>query len=306
MSSISVIGNVNVDLLVSPVSELPPPGTDLPVENMEVRAAGAAGNTALALAALGVPPRLVGCVGDDQFGKFLIDELHTAGIKDGISVLPCESTGISIAFESPDRDRSFLTLLGSLEQFETSMVPKDALSKDFVLLCGYFNLPSLRGGGTLRLLKEAKMQGSFTLLDTGWDPAGWPEETREEMETLLPLVDVFLPNEAEARHLTGLHDPVEAAQSLQRISGRWVLMKLGPGGCVAAGPDELLKAVAPSVRVIDTTGAGDALNAGLLHALSHGAGWSEALTFATRLASTVVSRPSKNRYPSLDELASPS
>lgn len=302
MRSISVIGNVNVDLLVSPVAELPPPGTDLPVENMDVRAAGAAGNTALALAALGVQPQLVGCVGDDQLGSFLIDELRTAGIKGGVSVVSHGSTGISIAFESSNRDRSFLTLLGCLEQFEASMVPRDAIEKDFVLLCGYFNLPALRGAGALRLLKEAKIQGAITLLDTGWDPAGWPDETREELTVLLPFVDAFLPNETEARHLTGRHDPAEAARILQELSGGWIIVKLGPEGCVAAGPSKRLRAEVPSVRVTDTTGAGDALNAGLLYSLSHGASWAEALTFATRLASTVVSRPSKNRYPTLNEI----
>ena len=59
MSRISVIGNVNIDLLVWPVTELPPPGADLPVESIKIRAAGSAGNTALALANLRSIPYLV-------------------------------------------------------------------------------------------------------------------------------------------------------------------------------------------------------------------------------------------------------
>ena len=59
---------------------------------------------------------------------------------------------------------------------------------------------------------------------------------------------------------------------------------------------------APSVRVLDTTGAGDAFNAGLLHALARGDGWPDALGFATHVASTVVSRPSTDRYPGVDDL----
>ena len=73
MSRISVIGNVNVDLLVWPAAEFPPPGTDMPVESIQTRAAGAAGNTALALARLGCVPRLIGCVGDDHYGRFILD-----------------------------------------------------------------------------------------------------------------------------------------------------------------------------------------------------------------------------------------
>jgi sugar/nucleoside kinase (ribokinase family) len=302
MSRISVIGNVNVDILVWPATELPPPGADLPVESIQVRAAGSAGNTAFALARLGHRPYLVGCVGDDHFGHFILEGLAAAGVEDGVVVLPDESTGISIAFEGPGRDRSFLTLLGSLQRLRSSMIPSEALAKDFVLFCGYFSLPSLRGEPTLRLLERVRADGGYTLFDCDWDPGGWTRESQEEVTQILPLVDVFLPSEDEALGLTGFDDPVAAAQALQQISGRWVVAKLGANGCVAFGPGEEHRVPAPFVRASDTTGAGDSFNGGLLYSLTSGAEWSEALRFATRVASTVVSRSSANRYPTQEEL----
>jgi sugar/nucleoside kinase (ribokinase family) len=302
MSRISVIGNVNIDILVWPASELPPPGADLPVESIQMRAAGSAGNTALALARLGHIPHVVGCVGDDHFGRFILEELAAAGVEEGVVVLPDEPTGISIAFEAPGRDRSFLTLLGSLQRLRASMVPPAALAKDFVLFCGYFMLPSLRGESTLRLLERVRADGGCTLFDSDWDPGGWTRESREEVAQILPLVDVFLPSEEEARGITGLADPVAAAQALQQISGRWVVAKLGAHGCVAFGPEEEHRVHAPLVQVSDTTGAGDSFNGGLLYALASGAEWSEALRLATRVASTVVSRSSADRYPTPEEL----
>ena len=302
MSRISVIGNVNIDILVWPATELPPPGADLPVESIQVRAAGSAGNTALALVRLGHRPLLVGCVGDDHFGQFILKELASARVEEGVVVLPDEPTGISIAFEGPGRDRSFLTLLGSLQRLRASMVPSEALAKDFVLFCGYFSLPSLRREPTIRLLERVRVDGGYTLFDCDWDPGGWTEESREEVAQILPLVDVFLPSEDEARGLTELDDPVAAAQALQQISGRWVVAKLGANGCVAFGPREEHRIPAPHVRVSDTTGAGDSFNGGLLYALASGAEWSEALRFAIRVASTVVSRSSASRYPTLEEL----
>jgi sugar/nucleoside kinase (ribokinase family) len=120
---------------------------------------------------------------------------------------------------------------------------------------------------------------------------------------VLPLADVFLPNEAEAAALSDCEEPREAARALQAISGGWIVVKLAAKGCLAAGPDGIeLAAVAPRVDVTDTTGAGDAFNAGLLHALAREAAWQDALRFATRVASTVVSRSSAARYPTLDEL----
>ena len=302
MSGISVIGNVNIDLLVWPVTELPPPGADLPVESIQIRAAGSAGNTALALASLGCVPHLVGCVGDDHFGRFILRELAAGGIEEGVIVLPDEPTGISIALEGPGRDRSFLTLLGNLKAFRASMVPPEALARDFVLFCGYFSLPSLRGEPTVQLLKRVRAAGGCTFFDCDWDPAGWSRESREEISELLPLVDVFLPSEEEARGLTGLDDPVAAARALQEVSGGRVVAKLGATGCAAFGPGEEHWISAPPVQVSDTTGAGDSFNGGLLYALSGGTEWSEALRFATRLASTVVSRASESRYPTLEEL----
>jgi sugar/nucleoside kinase (ribokinase family) len=302
MSRISVIGNVNVDLLVWPVTELPPPGADSLVESIRMRAAGSAGNTTLALARLGHPPRLVGCVGGDHLGQFILQELAAAGIEGGVAVVSDQPTGISIAFEAPGRDRSFLTAPGSLRVFRASMVPSEVLEQDFVLFCGYFSLPALRGEPTLQLLNRVRAAGGYTFFDCDWDPAGWSRESRQEIAEILPLVDVFLPSEEEAQGLTGIGDPVVAARALQRISGRRVVAKLGVNGCAAFGPGEDYRVPAPSVRVSDTTGAGDAFNGGLLYAMSRGTKWLGALHFATRLASTVVSRPSENRYPTLDEL----
>ncbi len=303
LSRVSVIGNVNADLLVSPAPTLPPPGAEWRVDAIEIRPGGAAANAALTLAALGSPPRLAGCVGEDALGEFLVGELGRAGIHEGIVVVPGAATGVSIAFEAPAQDRSFLTSLGCLEWFDRSMVPPAALPTDFVLLCGYFLLPSLRGAPTAELLEDARSQGATTLLDCGWDPEGWPEETRREVSRLLALVDVFLPNEVEARGLTGEEDPRTAARVLQRMSGGWIVVKCGPAGSVAAGPGGRdLASPAPPVAVTDTTGAGDAFNAGLVRALCDGSDWADALRFATRVASTVVSRPSSDRYPALDEL----
>jgi sugar/nucleoside kinase (ribokinase family) len=115
---------------------------------------------------------------------------------------------------------------------------------------------------------------------------------------LLPSVDVFLPNAVEACALADrAGDVAEAARALQAASGGWVVVKRGSSGCLAVGPDAAEIAVrAPAVNVVDTTGAGDAFNAGLVHALAHGASWGDALAMATQFATTIISRPSDNRY----------
>jgi sugar/nucleoside kinase (ribokinase family) len=148
------------------------------------------------------------------------------------------------------------------------------------------------------LLDTARACGGRTFFDITWDPDGFSGETRAEVRELLPSVDVFLPNEVEARALADRPgDAAQAARTLQAVSGGWVVVKLGPSGCLAVGPEGVEMSVpAPAVTVGDTTGAGDAFNAGLIHALAGGAGWHEALMQATRFATRIISRPSNDRY----------
>jgi sugar/nucleoside kinase (ribokinase family) len=304
---ITLIGNVNADLIVREVSDLPPPGEEWQVDAIDLRPGGAATNCGLALAALGETPRVVGVVGKDHMGAFLLEELTAAGLATrDVRIADEGSTGLSIAFEAPGRDRSFLTFLGCLATFEASMVPDDALAARSVLLGGYFLLPALRGTGAADLLRTARANGATTYFDAGWDPSGWPRSTREELDRLLPLVDVFLPNAAEAIGMTGADDPREAAAILQaKLAPRgWAVVKVGSEGSVAAGPAGAEAASpAPTTVALDSTGAGDAFNAGLLSAMHAGADVPQALPFAVRLASQVILRPSSNRYPTRAELA---
>jgi sugar/nucleoside kinase (ribokinase family) len=295
--AVTVIGCVQVDLVLTPVDALPLAGASAFVDEMSLRVGGAGANTALALAEVGVAPRLVGCVGDDHFGRWILDRLAVFGLDGDIRVEPGAPTGLTVAAESPQRERAFLTYLGVTGTANEAIVPPESLAADHVLLCDYFCAPALRGEPTRRLLAAARGHGATTYFDTAWDPDGFSQPTREELYDILPLVDVFLPNEAEACGLTGAGSVAEAGHELQRRSGGWVVVKLGADGAMAFGPGgDRLTCPAPAVDPTDTTGAGDAFNAGLLAALASGSAWPDALTAATGLASSLVARPSNHRH----------
>lgn len=303
VGKVSIVGNVNLDIVVRPASELPPPGKEWTVERIDVRTGGAAAISALTMSALGSSPTLIGCLGDDPAAGILRKELGQGGVDCALTTVGGVPTGVSVALEAPARDRAFLTFPGSLSRFDALMIPAEALGSHLVLLCGYFLLPALRGQPTIQLLTDIRHRGATTLFDCGADPAGWGERARREILDLLPLVDVFLPNADEAAALTGETGIMAAGRALQRLSGGVVILKLGPEGSMVIGPDgAMLRTAAPSVRVTDTTGAGDAFNGGLLHALDAAGELSEASPFATRVASTLVSRPSTNRYPAFSDV----
>jgi sugar/nucleoside kinase (ribokinase family) len=295
---------VQADVVMSPVTDLPGAGGTLLTEQATVRVGGAGANAALASVEAGLDVRLIGCIGEDHLGGWMRAELAPAGLADELVVLAGEASGLTVALESPTRDRTFLTYLGVNARWEPAMIPDDALTCENLLLCDYFVAPRLRGEAARRLLDTARARGGRTFFDTTWDPGGFSGQTRAEVLGLLSSVDVFLPNEVEAYAIAGPADDgaagggaARAARALQEASGGWVVVKLGPRGCLAAGPDGAELAVAaPAMSVGDTTGAGDAFNAGLVAALARGADWPDALTAATQFATTIISRPSNERY----------
>jgi sugar/nucleoside kinase (ribokinase family) len=296
--TITVIGCVQADLVMGPVTDLPAPGGTLLTDQMAMRVGGAGANAALASVEAGMKVRLIGCIGDDQLGAWMRDQLATAALADELIVVDGETSGLTIALESPSRDRTFLTFLGVNARWDPATIPDDALTCENLLLCDYFVAPTLQGEVAQVLLERARGRGARTFFDTTWDPAGFPRQARAEVRMLLPSVDVFLPNEVEVCALAERSDDAaDAARVLQEVSGGWVVVKLGRSGCFAVGPDGIELAIpAPAVTVADTTGAGDAFNAGLVNALARGADWIDALTLATGFASNIISRPSNQRY----------
>src|SRR5262249_49090677 len=146
------------------------------------------------------------------------------------------ATGICIATEAATRDRSFLIAPGSVREFALSQVHDRTFRSRLVLLCGYFLVPALRDGAA-SILRRVRECGGETLLDTGWDPDGWPAAAREAVLKLLPWVSVFAPNEAEAVAITNERSALRAARSLQERSGGWCIIKRGAQGSLAVGPD---------------------------------------------------------------------
>ncbi len=292
-----VAGNASVDLLLGPLTPWPRPGTEVLVEDAAWRVGGALGNTALALAGLGVPARLVWDVGDDMLAGWLAAELRAAG--DAPRRLPGPAS-LTAALNHPDGERTFVSHLGHLALSEPDALAgaiDAAAPGDLLLVGGSFLLPRWRPA-LATLFARARARGVLTLLDTGWPSAGWTDALREELSSTLTHVDVFLPNLDEARGLLALPDatPRDALAGLgQLVAGRTVL-KLGAAGAAQRNGEEVLIAPAPELTVADTVGAGDTFNAALLCALRDAVAWPEAVALAVAVASSVVaSKP--RRYP---------
>lgn len=287
--AIAVVGNLNMDLLLGPLPRLPDFGHETFVAERALRPAGQVYYTVAALTALGDSPRLLANAGDDAFGAWMLDDLCALGIAvDAVPVVRGAPTGLTVALLNQQRDRAFVTHPGHLRAFDLDTVFahwNQIAGCRLLLFCGYCCLPALRPSGGVEVLRRARAEGMTTVLDTGWDPQDWAIGGIDEVRALLAHTDVFSPNMEEARALTGLDNPATAAAHLAAWGPRTVIIKLGPDGALALRDGARVRVAAPPVTVVETVGAGDTFNAGLLYALAHD--WP--LELALRLAIAVAS-----------------
>lgn len=290
-----------VDLIMGPVTPWPSPGTETFVDHSELRAGGPAGNTGLALKALGVPHHIVCNVGSDMFGAWLVETFGEAARAWPKVATP---TALSVGVEHPGGERSFLTTAGNLAvqtpESMLAMLPEKATAGDIALLTGSFLYLDLIDAFEA-MLATISARGFTVALDTGWPSHGWTDAIRAQTTACLAHCDHVLLNEIESLSLSG-EQTVEAAAgwlASHAKPGAIIVIKRGGDGASAWREGKATHVPAPAVAVIDTTGAGDTFNAGYLGALLDGALLEDALRAGVAVASAAIAS-SPRRYVSLD------
>jgi ribokinase len=276
-----VIGDANPDLIVRGTDVTPRFGqAERLVEAADLVVGGSAAIMACGAARLGVSTHVVSVVGDDVYGQFMLDALHQRGVNASqIRIDPTMSTGLSVILSNPN-DRAILTHLGVLELVTSDLIDPATVPDDaHVHATSYFLMPAL-AAGLGELFAALRARGCTTSLDTNWDPA---EQWSGVLE-LLDHVDIFLPNEAELRAITGCDDLSEAAD-IATAHGCTVVAKCGADGAHVWTLDEHHFVAAPTIDVVDTTGAGDSFDAGYIAALLRGESAERALEEAVACGS---------------------
>ena len=295
--AIFVIGNVNVDLIMGPVTPWPRPGTESILPQSELRVGGAAGNTALTLQAMGAHFRVVCNIGDDIFGRWLADAFGAAA-RDWPKA--ATHTTVSVGLAHPNGERTFLTSEGHLSAMTLAdalgLLPGRANKGDMALLCGGFVTPRFIDSYE-KLIAALAERGFELALDTGWPSGGWSQAQRRRVADWLSACNHVLLNEIESCGLSGESDVPAATQwiAARAKPGGAVVVKRGPLGASAWQGGRSINVPAPKVGVIDTIGAGDVFNAGYLQARLQGRGLKAAVAEGVAIASAVIAT-SPRRY----------
>jgi sugar/nucleoside kinase (ribokinase family) len=281
---------VAVDMIMGPVPPWPLPGTETFVTHSEIRAGGPAGNTALALQALTVSHRIICNVGSDVFGRWLMESFGDQAKQWDVAKTP---TTISVAVEHPGGERSFITAPGNLEHQTAegilAALPAKARHGDIALFTGVFLYPKLLVSFGA-IFNTVSRLGYKVALDTGWPPGGWSEEIKRLASSWLAHCDHVLLNEIESQSLSGKLSIAEAAKWLSERAKpeAAIIIKRGASGASAWQGGLMTEVSAPKVKVVDTTGAGDAFNAGYLAACLRGAEIARALQEGIEIASAAI------------------
>lgn len=269
MAEVTCLGILVADVVGKPVDRLPQRGKLELVERMELHTGGCAANVGIALSKLGVDAAVIGKVGDDGFGDFMVSELARHGINPyGIARNGVAATSATMVMVHADGERSFIHYLGANAEFEESDVDFEIIRGSRVLhIAGAFLMPGIDGEPTARILKRAQDSGIITSLDTAWDSTGrW----MSVIKPCFQYVDYALPSYDEARMMTGRQEPRDIAQFLMDMGVKTVGLKMGSKGCYIKSADTELMIPPYDVDPVDSVGAGDCFVAGFLTGIVRG------------------------------------
>jgi sugar/nucleoside kinase (ribokinase family) len=265
-----VVGEINADLVLTGADVEPEfDQVEKLVSRASLTVGGSSAITACAAARLGLRTGFVGVVGDDAMGRLLLELMAERGVDVRACVAHPElETGVSVLLvdASGERGRAILTAPGAMTALRASDVDAALLGlARHVHSGGYFLQPGLQPG-LPGLFAAAREAGATCSLDPNWDPSGaWDSGIRAALEHC----DVFLPNEGELLRITGAPG-VDGAVDALALPELTVAVKCGAEGGAWHRGGARLRLPAPATDVVDTTGAGDAFDAGALHAFLAG------------------------------------
>jgi ribokinase len=300
---ILVLGDINADI-IGRVKSWPEPGQECLAERLELHCGGVGANCALALRRWDVAVQLVGCVGKDDFGGFLLETLGAYKVNvRSVRRTGKAMTGMLYINVTPDGQRTFFgsrganQLVGRLRQNESNLLARARAAS----LMGYSFMDDGGEAAAQQIIAAVHRKNGWVSLDAGMEPC---KKIAGKILRAARTADLFFVSSEEATLLTGLRRPEKAFLALLNLAIPEVVMKLGKRGCLIFDEGTLRQVPSFRVRAVDSTGAGDAFTAAFLQGRLRGWHVSEAALAANAAGAAAVSVVGAGeRLPTLRQIA---
>ncbi len=284
-AKVVVIGSLNMDL-VTRASRLPRAGETLIGQTFSTVPGGKGANQAVAAARLGADVAMIGCVGSDAYGTQLREALRVEGINcQAVSTVE-GSSGVALIVVDDSSQNAIVIVAGSNgELTPASLQAFDAVLQAAEVIVCQLEVPMATVG---HALKRGRELGKTVILNPAPASAPLPPEWYAS-------IDYLIPNESEATALSGVtvdsldSARVAALQLVQAGAGK-VIITLGAQGALFSDGHVFEHLVAPKVKAVDTTAAGDTFVGGFAAALANGKSEAEAIRFGQVAAALSVTR----------------
>ena len=239
------------------------------ISSTENHPGGSAANTIVGLSGLGTATGYIGKVAGDESGRILLDDLSSEGV---------DTTSVSITNNQNDRsgeclimvdgrgDRGILVDPGVNDTISTADVDMNQINSAALI-----HMTSFVCRNSDTSFQTQKHVAARTTADISLDPGTlYAELGMEALMEFISRARVVLPSDHELQLMTGCEDVHEGASMLIDAGAQWVAVTMGADGCYVTNGSIQKQIPAQKVVVVDTTGAGDAFNAGFIYGMLQG------------------------------------
>ncbi len=298
MKDIYVLGSLNMDFTIS-CDYFPQKGETILSNDMFTNSGGKGANQAVSASKLGGQVKMIGAVGDDEFGKVLTNTLKDYKVDiENVKIVNGTNSG-SAFIVCADKDNRIIVEAGSNQKINKSDIDKaleNAKKGDIFVTQLEINYDAVKYG-----LKCAKEKGMTTI----FNPA--PAFVLED--DIYTFVDVLIVNEVEAEILSGISpDNIDKSKEVYKIFNKkgvkHLIITLGSKGSIYLG-DEIKEFSSYDVEVVDTTGAGDTYIGALAYSLSNDVSVVNAIELSSKASSlTVTKKGAQRSMPNMQDIKS--
>jgi ribokinase len=262
MAQVIGLGEICIDWTIR-VKRFPQADEKVYIVERKMLPGGVVANFTVGIAMLGASVAFIGGIGKDTHGKFLVNSLKKKGIDTRLTLLRSNPTAINIIIVDETGERQIYMdpyLKLNVPSFEEIKNGLDSMLAGAKVL----HTSAIRLDTAILTARFAKRKGIKVTFDLEKHVA--EEYGLKELKPLLELTDILMPNKMGLRTLMQMESIIEAAKEVMKYGPSTVVVTMGERGSLIVHEDKVIETSAFKIKPIDTTGAGDAFNAGFVYA----------------------------------------